>query len=263
MESMYFIYDGIQSSQMGLYNVRIEHSGFVEVPYWGGTNIKESKSSKRLIPYFYGVERDCIEFTVQFMLADENLRPIKWTPEQRYKIAKWLVHNEYKEMIFSDNLGVRHYVICTSPANLNLINTEGYIELTFRSNSPYGWTGIYIGEHDISNEVTKIIQLENKSNVLKYYNPLLEIEFIDTNVQLKNLSNAGKIMKFEDMTVGEIVGIDCENKIIKSNLFGSNPFSKFNVGMKRYYMDLVYGVNNIEVTGRCRLKIKSQFPIAQ
>lgn len=246
--------------------MRVGHSGFIETPYWGGTEIHEEKSKKRLTPYFYGVEREPIEFTVQFFLVDENMMPKKWTPQERYRIAKWLVHDTYKEFQTSDNLGVRHYVICTNPVNLNLIETEGYIELTFRSNNPFGFSPIYIGSWDLSNNLTTtIIELENKSNVLKYYNPLIEIELVNgaTGFQLKNLSNNGKVMKFESLSPNEIVSIDCQNKIIKSNLFGSNPFSKFNVDMKRYWMDLVYGANQIEVTGQVIVKTKMQYPIAQ
>lgn len=266
MESMYFIFDGVKSSDMDLYIMRIEHSGFVETPYWGETNVHEEKSRKRLTPYFYGIDREPIEFTVQFVLVDKHMQPKKWTPQERYKIANWLIHDTYKEFQTSDDLGKRYNAIVVSNTDLNLINTEGYIEVTFRTNSPFAWSPIYIDSFDLSNNTTtQIIQLENKSNVLKYYNPKIEIELVGdtTSFQLKNLSNNGMTMKFESLLPNEIISIDCENRIIKSNLFGSNPFSKFNIDMKRYWMDLVYGVNRIEVQGAIKLYVKSQYPIAQ
>lgn len=266
MESAFFTFDGIQSYEMGLYIVRIEHSGFVETPYFGATNIHEDISSKRHIPHFYGVTRNPIEFDLQFALMDQYLRPREWTPEERFKIAKWLIHDTYKEFQTSDDLGKKYYVIVTNPASLYTINKEGYTELTFRNNSPFAWSPIYIAEHDLSENATStVIKIENKSNVLDLYNPLIEIELVGgaTSIELKNLSNDGKTMKFEGLVPNEIISIDAKNKIIKSNVFGSNPFSKFNIGEKKYWLDLVYGENNIEVKGKCKIFIKNQYPIAQ
>ena len=267
MESQYFIYDGKTSTEMGLYNVRINHSGFVETPLWGQTNIQEDTSRKRLTSYFYGVTREPIKFTVQFMLADENMQPKIWTPEERNRIAKWLVPNVYKKFQTYDDLSKQYYAMITNEVNLNLIGTKGYVELTFVTNSPFAWTEVYDDTFDLSDNITtRIIELENKSNVLAQYRPkLVEIELVngETSVQLKNLTNGNKIMKFEGLTANETISIDCENEIMKSNLFGNNPFSKFNRGIKRYWLDLISGVNQIEVTGMCIIKIRSQFPIAQ
>ncbi len=250
---------------MDLYIMRFESSGFVETPYMGSLNIEEEFSSRRITPYFYSAQRTPIEFTVQFVLVDKYMRPKKWTPQEKNKIARWLIHDTYKEFRTSDDLGKIYYAI-VNPERLFLINSEGYAEVVFRTNSPYAWTPVYEDRFDLSNNAsTEIIEIENKSNVLKYFNPLIEIELVndETGVQLKNLSNGGKVMKFEGLNKNETISIDCQNKIIKSNLFDSNPFTKFNVGMTRYWMDLVYGVNRIEVAGQCRIRIKCQFPIAQ
>jgi len=263
MQSPYFIYDGIKSTDMGLYIVRIGQSNnFVEVPYWGGANIEEERHYKKITPYFYRVNREPIEFTVQFILAYNNMRIKDWTPQERNKIAKWLIQDTYKEFQTSDDLSKYYYAICTSPANLNLMGNQGYIELTFQTNSPYAWSPIYVEEYDLSdNEESTVIELENRSNVLDYYYPKLEIELKDdaTDIALKNLSDGGRIFSFTGLYENETVSIDNENKLILSNNPLSNPFSKFN----RNWFRLVYGVNYIEVTGKCVIKVKSQFPIAQ
>lgn len=253
---------------MGLVNVRVGSGGFVEVPYWGNTSVSEKKINNRLTPYFYSASREPIEFKVQFALVDEHNNPVEWTSEERNRIARWLVHDEYKEFQTADDLGKRYFVICTNAVNLNLINTRGYIELNFKTNSPYAWSPVYIDKFDLSNNgSTTIIELENKSNVVKEFNPLIEIELVngETNVELKNLSNGGKTMKFEGLRPNEIVSIDTQNKIIKSNIQNSNPFSKFNTGAynKRYWLDLVYGINQVSVSGKCIIHTKMRFPIAQ
>jgi len=264
MESQYFIFDGIQSQEMGLQIMRIDHSGFIEVPYISGANIHESTSRKRIKPYFYGVTREILEFTVQFVLVDRYGNPKEWTPQERYRIGKWLFHNEYKEFISSDDLGKRYYCIAISDTDLNLINSQGYIEVKFRCNSPYAFSPVYVNKYDLSsNNTTQTIILENMSNVVKFYNPLIQVELVNgaTSFQLKNLSNGGKIMKFESLLPNEIISIDCQNRIIKSNIPESNPFAKFNIGMKRYWMDLVYGQNLIQVEGTCIIKTKMEYPI--
>lgn len=262
MESMYFIFDGVKSSDMGLYNVRIDEGGFIETPYWGGANVDEERLKNRLTPYDYGLDLEPIEFSVQFALLDKDLKPRKWSPQERNKVARWLIgdRERYKAFQTSDDLGKFYYVKCVSGGNLNLMNTEGYTELTFRSNSCYAWSPTYIDNFNLGdNNTTQIIELENRSNVLKYYHPKVEIEFIDTDVQIKNLSDGGRVFELKDLKSNEIVSIDNENQIMISNNPLSNPFSQFN----RNWLRLVYGVNRLEVKGRCIIKIKSCFPIAQ
>ena len=262
MESQYFIFDGIPSSEMDLYIMRIDHSGFVETPYWGGAKIREERLKKNLSPYLYGVDRDPIEFTVQFVLADSNLQPKTWTPQERYKIARWLIHDTYKEFQTSDDLEKRYYAIAISDTNLNLINTQGYITVKFRTNSPFAWSDIETKEFDLSTNTTPtVVQIENKSNVAVIYKPKVEIQMMgDTSVTLKNLSNNDKEFKFIGLRTDEIVSVDNENELILSNYpININPFANFN----REWLELVEGVNQIEVSGRCKLWVRSQFPIAQ
>lgn len=266
MESMYFIFDGVKSSDMDLYIMRIEHGGFIETPYMGGLDIEEEKISKRLTPYFYGVNREPIEFTVQFVPMDRRGNLKEWTPQERYKIGKWLIHDTYKPFQTSDDLGKYYYAMITEPVDISTMNRQGYMEVTFRTNSPFAWSPVYIDSFDLSdNTAAEIKELENNSNVLKYYRPKIEFELVGdtTDVQFRNLSNGGRVMKFENLIPNEIISIDCENEIIKSNRQTSNPFSKFNIGMRRYWLDLVYGINHIEITGAIKLYVKSQFPIAQ
>lgn len=267
MESMYFIYDGIKSSDMDVYIMRIGGDDFIQTPLWGGANINQSASKKRLVPYFYGVTRDNLEFPpLQLVLCDKNMQPKFWSSEDRYRIARWLCHDAYKEFISSDDLGKRYMVLAEAQVDLNLINTQGYMEVQFRCNSPYAWSPVYISEYNLSDNIeTQTIILENMSNVVKFYNPLIQVELVNgaTGFQLKNLSNGGKIMKFESLLPNEIISIDCQNRIIKSNIPDSNPFAKFNVGMNyRYWMDLVFGQNSILVEGTCIVKTKMEYPIA-
>lgn len=263
MEAQYFIFDGIRSVDMDIHIVRIGESGHVQSPYWGSRSVEEhGRVSKRNTSYHYGVSKDPIVFTVQLALLDRHNNPRTWTPEERFKIAKWLVHDDYKEFQASDDLGKIYYAMCVEDSNLFLINSKGYVEITFTTNSPYAWSPLYIDTFDLSNnEERETIIIKNRSNVDNRYMPKIEIELIEgEEFTLTNLSNKGKKFKFTDLKEGEVISVDNENRMVySSRQININPFKNFNRG----WLELVYGSNRIEVEGKCKIRIKMQFPIAQ
>lgn len=262
MESQYFIFDGIESQSMNLQIVRMSQNDFIETPFWGGRDIQEKKHRAKLSPYHYGVSTEPIKFKLELALLDEHNQPQQWTPEARLKISKWLLNNDYKPFKTYDDLTKTYYGIFIGESNLQLINNQGYMELTFRTNSPYAWTDVEVLNFDLSNNATtQTIILENKSNIVKRYRPKVEIELVngETAVNLKNKSNNNKEFKFTDLLINETISIDNENELILSNKFASNPLAKFN----EEWLELTQGENEIEVTGKCKIKVKSQFPIVQ
>ncbi len=261
MESQYFLFDDIKSTDMGLYLVRFD-TGFVETPYWGGQDIIEEQIAGHDTPYFYRVQRTPMEFTVQFVLADVNMIPQKWTPQKRSEIARWLLHDTYKPFQTADDLGKIYYVVCTNPNNLYLMNTEGYIELTFRVNAFHAYTPIYISEFDLSdNTTTKIIELSNISNIQKKYYPKFEVKLVGdaTSFSFRNLSNNGLATSFSDLEPKETISVDNKNKWIISNIPLVYRYQNFN----KNWFYLVEGTNYIEISGAIKVAFKSQFPIAQ
>lgn len=262
MRSEYFSFDGITSESMGLYIVRMSSNTFIESPYWGNRSIREEQQYNKLIPYFYGVEREPIEFTLELALLNNDLSPQEWTSAKRFELARWLLHDTYKEFISSDDLGKIYYAICINDVNTHLINDQGYMELVFRTNSPFAWTPTMIVETDLSdNNTTAEIQYYNYSNVVSKYRPQLEIELVDDtrDIILRNDSNGGKEFKFTGLQLHEIVSVDNENELILSNIPNSTALSKFN----KQWLELVYGENRIVVTGKCKITMRAQFPIAQ
>lgn len=256
MQSEYFIFNGIKSIDMKQYLIRMD-SGGIPSPFFGGQDIQEARMKNKIMPYHFGTEKEPIEFTIQISPLDKE-----WTPQMRNEIGKWLIHEDYKLFQTADDLGKYYYVIATEASEFELYNNKGFITITFRNNSPYAWSPVYVSDYDLSTNVTtKIIEMDNLSNINKNYRPKIEIQLVDgeTNVQLKNLSNGGQIMKFEGLNPNERVSIDNENEVIQSDIPLSNPFLKFN----RNFLELVYGTNQIEVTGKCKIWTKMQFPILQ
>ena len=88
--------------------------------------------------------------------------------------------------------------------------------------------------------------------------PEVEFELIDTatGITLKNLTDGGREFVFSTLNTTETVYVNNQRKQIISdtNLY---RYSKFN----KNWFRLVYGINQIRVTGKCILKVRSQFPI--
>ena len=254
MQSEFFIFDGINSSDMGLYNVRMQ-SGLVENPFMGSKDTIKTKVPTKDIPYFHGVNKDVIQFTLQFSLLDEE-----WTPEKTHEIARWLLHDTYKSFQSADDLGKYYYVICVNGENLYKANNKGYVELTFESNAPYAFSPIYLNEYDLSDNTTiDTIQIENRSDLNDYYYPTVEIELqgTTTDITLANLSDGGREFSFTGLSTGETISVDNENKYIVSDVPAVYRFSEFN----KNWLRLVYGINQIEVTGECIITVRTQYPI--
>lgn len=257
MKNTDFIFNGTKSIDMGLYIVSIE-GGLHSDKIYGGQSIIEERVGKRPNPYFNRTEKQPIEFEVTFSLLEG-----KWTPEKRFEIAKWLIHEDYKPFQTVDDLGKYYYAMVINPWDLEYNGEDkGYVRVTFRTDAFHAWSPVYYQEFDLRNntDTTNII-LENKSNVYKYYHPKIEFKLYDnsTGILIKNLSDGGREFKFEDLFEGETVSVDNEGRFIKSDLADVYRLSNFN----RKWLRLVYGQNNIEVIGKCILKIKSQFPIVR
>lgn len=259
MNEKYIMFNGVNSLDMNLNVVRIDTNP-TPTPFFGGQEIVEDYLKNSITPIHFGTKKKPIEFNVQ-------LSPLKeWTPEFRYEIGRWLHFEDYKPFQLSDDLSKIYYVIWTEPDLELILNKDGYINIPFRTNSTFAWCLEDIKLFDLStNTTSEIIIIDNKSNINKLYRPKIEIELVDnsTGVTLKNISNENKIMKFQGLNPNETISIDCETELIVSNIPNSNPFAKFNIGAKRYWMDLVYGINQIEVTGKCKIWVRTQFPILQ
>ena len=254
MQSLYFIFDNIQSSDMGIYNVKVD-TGFANNPYIGNRDINEKILPNKNTPYFFGTTKDCIEFTITISPLEK-----KWDNKLRYDVARWLIKDEYKPLQFADDLTKIYYAICVGSEGLMTDhNYGGYVTLTFRTNSYHAWTTTYNQLLDLSGSDVNNIILENKSNVVDFYYPEIEFELKDTNknITLKNLSDTNREFKFTNLLENEKVYVNNERKEIISDIPSVYRLGNFN----KNWLRLRYGQNNIEVTGKCILKVRSQFPI--
>lgn len=246
-----FSYNGVHSSEFDLLAVRTDN-GMIEFPFGVSRDIIEEKINKRN-PYFFGIEEQPLEFTIELSKEggiDYNLRT---------KIVKWLFTDTYKPLVFDDNDFIIYYAIAIGePTRMDNGIEEGYITINFRCNAPYGYSQPVTITELV--EGTKIIIINNLSNVLDEYYP--EVEFTlkgnNKNLTIRNLSDNGREFVFNNLNEGETVYVDNAKKRIVSNLPNIYRYDNFN----KHWLKLMYGKNLLEITGDCEIKFRLQYPIA-
>lgn len=253
MISTSFTFDGLNSQDFGLSIIKLD-SGFFPDPYISGQKINEEKIPKRHIPYFYGVEKTPIEFEITCSLLEGE-----FTPEKRMQLASWLCKEVYCDFITDDDPNKIYKVISINPSDIMSAGMlQGYFKIQFRADAPWAWSHSQTKNFDLHlNETTSIITIRNDTNALVYYFP--EIEFTlagSTGLTLKNLSNSNEIFQFTNLNSTETIYVNNERKQIISdmNLYRLGNFNK-------KWFRLVYGMNTIEVTGKCLLTFRYQFPL--
>lgn len=133
-ESMHFIYDNINSKDMGVMLVSPK-GGLLEENFLPNRTIIEKNITYREKPYFQRVEHKPLSFSITIFI--EN-----WKEELSLrKIAKWFFQDYYKPLVFDSNPNRIFYAMFEGDSSIihNGLK-EGYIELNIRCDSPYGYT---------------------------------------------------------------------------------------------------------------------------
>lgn len=249
-----FTYNGISSSTYNMYLIRNDNN-YIQIPFGVKRTVITEKAINNPKPYFFGVNEEVLKFRVKIGFEGE------WTDDIRKDVANWLFQDEYKPFISPDNTDIIYYCMPVGDASLYLTYlSQGYVELEFECNSPYAYSPVQEQIFDLSAiAVPTQITLSNNSNIAKYYYPEIEIVKIETgDVSLKNISNNNIEFKFTGLQNNETVYVDNDRKRIITSLIGVYRYSAFN----KNWLMLVSGENTIEVTGKCRITVRSQFPIA-
>ncbi|MCM3274161.1 distal tail protein Dit [Paenibacillus elgii] len=136
-EGIDFYYDGVYSLDMGLINCKVD-SGFFEEPFLSQREIHEVSVRGRDKPYFQGVKRSPLSFSLTFAFVDY------YDEEKIRAVARWLNSNTYKPFYTSDNPERIFYCMLESESTL-LHNglKQGYVNVKFRCDSPYSYSPVY------------------------------------------------------------------------------------------------------------------------
>lgn len=192
-EGIKFYFDGISSDDLGLYNCTMS-DGLYDEPFLAERQIHEVQVRGRDEPYFQGVTRSPLSFSLTFAFKDT------WDEEKIRYVARVLDQSTYKPFYTEANPERIFYVMLVSSSRLlhNGLNS-GYCELEFRCNSPYSYTPIYTSEvYDLSNNNSSTpIEFINKGDK-NVYPEIFITKIGDDNgdISIVNQSNAGLEFKF-------------------------------------------------------------------
>lgn len=249
-ESIEIVYNGISSAELGGIQIHDDGGLFTE-QFVADKSIVEEKIRGRDEPYFYGVEREPLSFTLSFWFDTEL------SVEKKREIARWLDQDYYKPLYTVDNPERIYYAMCTDSSEHIHNGIEfGYVTLNFRTNSPYAFSPVYEKEFDFSNNTENGMEFvfDNKGDVI--CKPYLKIKMLeDGDLTIINMTNRGREFKFVELAKNELLEIDCIREVITSDTL----LSRYNNFNGNYLEFLPYRENHLKVFGKCIIKMKYQF----
>lgn len=270
MVSEYFIFDNINSIDMGLYIVRLD-GGMISTPISGSKSIRKEKTTLRDIPYRYGTNLEVMTFSITFSPL-EGL----WTDDYKFKIFKWLNSRNPKSFQTCDSLAKMCYCTCVNAQEVFTTGMgQGYITMEFEATTGYWLSPVEVAIYDLSDigSIPTIITMENRSNVEDaksgefIYYPELEISLVGnvTGFSMYNQSIGNRGFGFSGLTVGETIYVNNQNKQIISSL-DETTYRLSKMLFNKNFFYLVYGENRISIncsggTGGIILQSRSQYPI--
>lgn len=251
-ESLYFVYDGIRSDEMGLINVNLE-TGMLEEHFLPEQTIKEITIRGRDTPYFVETSREPFTLSLNFAFMDT------FDEDKIRNVVNWIANQPYyKPLYFSDNIDKWYYTLYTGESKLlhNALK-QGYITIQMRNISPYVYSpviqpGIY--DFSLNSDNGTEVVFENLGTLPCY--PKMKIQKIGSgNVQIINYSDRGSSFTINNLADNEIVEIDCENEDIVSDI----PLTYHFDDVVGDYPRLVTGANYIKVIGKCKIQWTYQY----
>lgn len=249
--SEYFTFNSIRSDTYGIFNVNIS-SGMQSEPFASNRSIREQKVKGNPRPFFMGIEREPFEFTLSFAFKDN------WDEDKIREVARWLLSPKYyAPLMFAEQLDRIFYCLCVdSPELVHNCLSEGYINLKFRCIDDCAYTPVYEKIIDLSTNPPEgtIYTFENIGD--DNCKPWVEIQKVNGSgdISISNQSNGNAEMKFVGLANNETITVDCENRIITSDIPLTNRYGN----MQGDYMDLPIYNNYLLIKGKCKLKFKYQ-----
>lgn len=253
MKSEYFTFDGKKSLEMGYYHVRVG-GGDAKVELTGSRSVDMKKFGTKMEHYIHGIKKEPLKFTIQVIPIEER----QWTNEMYSNVCEWLIKDEFKEFISEDNPSKVYYAIATGHTEWNGVFKLGHIEFEFETNSNTAWSLPEYSKFKING--TKVIEVENISNVgNKRHSPIIEIKKLGNagDISIKNLSNGAIETKLTGLNDGETFTMDNKYRLF----IADTPTNYYGLHFNKQWLELVGGVNKLEVSGDCELTFKCQYPI--
>ncbi|HZJ98881.1 MAG TPA: hypothetical protein VFC79_02690 [Tissierellaceae bacterium] len=257
MRTGIFYLDGKNSMDYNLYSVELGDSVNTVA---SGVNLIEKETAFSYNPLFQQIKREPYDIPLKLALVNEYLQPLDWTPLMQERALSFLLHKEYKEIVFERDLDRVQYVIPNSEVTLYSFLNKGYIELTYRTNSPYSYRPKKEITINAENADTTIFLITDEIMPEEIY-PTIELERVgQTNSELKIYKddNPSDYISFSSLGSIENIKILCGQQIIKDVDSGNfiYNYKTPNVGDK--WLSLKAGQNKITLSQGWKAKIKYQ-----
>ncbi len=251
-ESIYFKYDGINSKDEGILNVKVD-SGLYEESLVSSKRVVEDKIEGRHKPYKKYIERDSLEIPVSFYFTDT------WDDDKIRRVARWLDQEEYKPLIFESQPNKIYYAMVNT--SIDVIHNglkQGYLTLTFKCDTYHAFSAMHQEIHDLSSNTVDgtTIKFNNQGDTL--LSPTVIIQKVGAgDVSIINNSDGGKEFKMTGLVDTEEVEVDNEYREITTNQVNTQRYTNFNMN----WMELLVGVNRLQVYGDCKLAFQYELKL--
>jgi phage-related protein len=253
MDSVYFVADGEKSSDYGVLLVKTE-SGLIGEPFMGNREIISESVPGQPIDYIYDFKERSFSIKITLTLDDG----LYWTTEKRREISRWLGKRKFFPFYSTDDINKVYFLTLDGDSEL-LTNglQQGFLNLTFRSLSPYTYTDFYEERLDFSTITSSTTFTLTNHGDMDLYPPSMTItKYGDGDISIKNTSDGGRLFKFTGLVDGEVLMINNEERHIETSLSGINRYDAFN---GNYLKLLAYSVNHMEITGTCTIALKHRY----
>jgi len=247
IDSIHFTYNGVHSETMGIYLVRLG-GGLYKTPFLAEQEIISETVPGVDTPYFYGLKRTPLKLSLTLASVDSAF----WTFEKRREVASWLDNGAFAEFYTADQEDKRFFLLYEGGIDLTTNGSqEGYVEVQFRHISPYTYSPVQHRFNDFSAiSSPAAFTFDNKGDAELYPQSLTIRKFGAGNLSILNNSDGGREFKFTGLVDGETLVIENDVRRIFTSLPNTYRYDAFNGN----YLKLVYGVNQLLITGACSLE---------
>ncbi len=205
-DSLYFNYDGINSTEHKLINVNF-NVGLFDEYFLSEQELYIKQMPGRDAPYYMGNKKHSLQIDLEFAFeegfGEDN--------EYIQNVSRWLFQEDYyKPLIFSNAQDKIYYCMYVGDPNLlHNCNKDGLIQISMRNIDPYIRSPFY--ESDIYTSIESIT-FDNLGDVELL--PIIQLEILqDTDFTLINNTNETE-MKFTGLLNGDVLEVDLRYQMI-------------------------------------------------
>lgn len=240
-----FTFDGVDNSEYNVILVEFDSNILNEIGVVYKRDITR-EDGNTYNPTFNVENGEPNDLVLNLMLVDDNMIPKVWSEEEIINVKKWIVKDEFKPFISQDNPDYIYYFQCSNIRKKFTTKGEGALEVTFKPMDCFAYKK-YSKTIAVNTDTT--LSISNPTN--KEYFPIIEITNKGDN------STINKINELEIRQLNKDDSVTIDNLMLTVLDGDINKFKCCN----RKWIKLNPGMNTLNLSGNCEVKILAEFPI--